>query len=124
LILNQPDGHYASFFTFGPRERIDDYFTKLKTTYEGIAALLSQKALVIQLVSFANPGRDVRRYLSTMQAAGFEECNRTELGLGAGYRVRRVVPNRKWYMRYQDAPPTTKEVLLVHRLVRTKQRRV
>src|SRR5207253_6341186 len=55
LILNQPDGHYASFFTFGPREQIDDYFSRLQDSFEGIATLLSPKALVIQLVSFANP---------------------------------------------------------------------
>jgi hypothetical protein len=119
-ILDQPDGHYASFFTFGSRERIDDYFSKLKSAFEGIGAMLSPRALVVQLVSFANPDRDVRRYLRIMQSAGFDECDRRELGLGTGYRFRRVVPNRKWYMRYQDAPPMTKEVLLVHRLAKTK----
>jgi hypothetical protein len=115
LIMNEPDGYYASHLTFGDRRQPDGYFDRLAKVYRAVERLLSRKALVVQLVSFANSRRDVPRYLRTMHGAGFIECRPHDLGLKRQRRLRRVIPNRKWYVRCSSDAPKSNEVLLVHR---------
>lgn len=121
LILNQPDGHYASHFTFGPREGSDSYFETLETIYRSVGSLVTSRSLLVQLVSFANPAQDVTRYLRAMQTAGFAECCLGDIGFRGRRRVRRTVPNRKWYFRYRVDAPEAKELLLFHRRVPGKR---
>lgn len=114
-ILNEPDGHFPSFYTFAGRGRVEPYFDTLGAAYRSIASLLAPNSLVIQLVSFANPRRDVDRFLKTMDFAGFDECCLKDVGLGGAERLSRLVPNRKWYHRYRSGLQPGKELLLFHR---------
>lgn len=116
-ILNVPDGHFESFYTFGDRRRHEfSYFETLAAAYRSIANLIDRSSLVVQLVSFANPKRDIGRFLDAMDIAGFDEVSPEDIGLNRTYRPRRLVPNRKWYTEYRSTPVVAKEVLLFHRI--------
>lgn len=115
-ILNSLDGHPPSYFTFSDRRRVEPYFKTLATAYRSIAKLLTSNSLVVQLVSFNNPRRDLDRFLDAMEDAGFEECRLKDIGLGTVKRVWRQVPNRKWYAGYRNDFSAGKELLLLHRI--------
>ncbi len=115
-IVGQHDGQSPAYYTMGDRRRVDDYFNSLTLAYRSIAKLLAPSSLVFQLVSFANPSRDIGRFLNAMDSAGYEESGAKEVGLGQADRLWRLVPNRKWYLRYKNGLEPTKEVLLLHRL--------
>jgi hypothetical protein len=118
-IINNQDGHFSSFYTFGDHRRVEPYFETLTTVYQSIANLLARSSLVIQLVSFSNPQRDVDRFLHAMDQAGFDECPLKDVGLETEDRVWRLVPNRKWYTGYRNGLQAGKELLLFHRIKRT-----
>lgn len=117
-ILNHPDGHFPSFYTFGDRRQVEPYFETLTAVYRSIANLLTSSSLVVQLISFNNSKRDIDRFLDAMEAAGFDECSSKDIGLGTTERVWRLVPNRKWYTGYRDGFHAGRELLLFHRIKR------
>lgn len=115
-IINGLDGNSPSFYTFGGRNRNEAYFERLYSAFLSISRILTDDSLVVQLVSFANPQRDVGRFLDTMEMAGFEEYY---LGAsGFGERLWRLIPNRKWYHRYKNGLQPGKELVIFHRLKR------
>lgn len=117
-IINSLDGQFPSYYTLADRRRVEPYFRRLTAAYRSIANLLSPCSLVVQLVSFNNPKRDINRFLDAMEDAGFEECPLKDFGLGPAERVWRLVPNRKWYVGYRSDFHAGKELLLLHRIKR------
>lgn len=117
-ILGIPDGHGPSYFTFSGRypHRPGRYFEVLTSAYRSIANLLTQDSLVVQLISFADPNSQLKRFLEAMTIAGFEEYQQKELGLVDEGRIVRSVPGRKWYTHLREDLPAGKELLLLHRL--------
>ena len=102
---------------------IDDYFSKLESTFSHLHSFLKENALVFQLVAFSNAADQLPRFLEAMEEAGFTEVKPE----GAVHnqkpgRVTRRVPLRKWYASLQGKTSSTKEHLIVHR--KTRQRRI
>jgi hypothetical protein len=115
-IVGSPDGQGPSYYTFAHRYREEPYFDALTAAYKSIASLLAPDALVVQMVSFADPGRQLKKFLAAMARAGFEECTPADMGLRRSKRIWRLVPGRRWYSWCKDDPPTAKELVLFHRL--------
>jgi len=117
-IVGSRDGQGPSYYTLAPRGRTELYFDKLTAAYKSIANLLAPDSLVVQLVSFAEPKRQVGRFLVAMSDAGFEECRLRDVGLDRIRRIWRSVPGRRWYSWCKDDPFTARELVLFHRLKR------
>lgn len=117
-ILNMPDGRGASYFTLGSRHGagVRAYFGRLTACFSSVARLLDRDALVVQLVSFAQPEIQTPQFLEAMQLAGFQECSPRHLGLHSGDRLWRSVPNRKWYTHVRPDIASGKEIVFFHRL--------
>ncbi len=122
-ILASGDGYFSSYYTFGDHRRTEPYFETLTAAYKSIANLLAPSSLVVQLVSFNNPRRDIDHFLEAMAAAGFEEKSLKDLGFGTAERPWRVVPNRKWYVEYREGLQAGKELLLFHQLKENRRHR-
>jgi hypothetical protein len=117
-IAGCEDGHYASFYTFGDRQRggLAPYFETLGTSFASLAALSSSDTMLIQLVAFSDPSWQLPRYLATLETSGFAEVRLPSLANGDDGRVWRDVPHRKWYADQRGATPASTEVVLFHRL--------
>jgi hypothetical protein len=114
------DGHGGAYYTFADRRntRLEPYLEQLGQCFKSVAQLLDERSLVVQLVAFSNPEKQLEAYLSGLNDVGLEEVN---LGseLGTLDRIWRRVPNRKWYANLKPQQHASNELLLVHRLKRT-----
>jgi DNA methylase len=110
-ITASPDGHFSSYYTFGDRRNEARYFASAHDAFSGLARLASRETVLVQLVGFSNPRRQLQPYLDMLSRCGFEEVN-------AGRRGRqwRHVPNRKWYADQMGQTAGSEEVVLVHRM--------
>ncbi len=111
-IADVKDGAGAAYYTFGSRTPtgLSNYFETLTASFTSIKELLAPGALVAQLVAFADAAKYLPRFLSAMEAAGYDEVQ-----WGAGvHRLRRRVPNRRWYARMMEGLDSASEVLLLH----------
>ena len=111
-ISGTPDGFFASHYTFAPRGRpIEDYALRLVDAFAAVRRVIAKDALIVQLVAFSDPRRNLARFLDAMEAAGFSEEREIRTR-----RLWRSVPNRKWYNRTNEhRAPASREVLLLHR---------
>jgi hypothetical protein len=107
------DGHGASFYNFAYRseDAADKYFAESLKTLQAIRAVVANGALFVQLIAFANPKRQLPRYLANMESAGFAEVR------GGKRRLWRNVPGRKWHATLKGTLPSAREVVLVHEAV-------
>ena len=113
-FIDAPDGHGAAHYTLGSRSvlGLENYFQTLIAAYRSMRALLHPEALVMQLIAFSDPSRQLPAFLGAMQLAGFRE----EIPAGGDRAAMwRAVPNRKWYYRVGAVSGTTRELLLFHR---------
>jgi hypothetical protein len=112
-IAGQRDGHAGSHYTFGSRSSlgIENYFRNVQQTFESVRRVVSQDALIVQLVAFSDARTQLPMYLEAMEAAGFEEIH--DVSAPTYQRLWRAVPNRKWYC-FADQD-SAKEVVLFHR---------
>lgn len=111
-IAGSRDGLTPSYYTMGGRTAIglERYFSRLTEAYAAIRRLLTDDALVVQLVGFSSPDEQLPRYLAAMRAAGYRSAKPT--GYRTGELMRRV-PNRRWYARDRDLNGS-REHLLFH----------
>jgi hypothetical protein len=86
------------------------YFTSIEESWRAIRRLLKPRAIVVQLLAFADADRQLPRYLEAMESAGYSRRSDHE---PKGWRD---VPNRRWYYRVQPDRATAREVLLVHQV--------
>ena len=119
-IANELDGNGESHYTFGNRERHDQgvYFDCLKDCFESIRAVSDTETVFVQIVGFAEPRRQLRRYLKTLSNLGFEEMIPIQTGRCRPRRIWRNVPRRRWYAEQHRHLFSSHEVLLFHRLTR------
>jgi hypothetical protein len=61
------------------------------------------------MVSFSDPERQLRRYLTAMREAGFEEMRQR-----GERRTWRAVPSRRWHANFKGDLASSKEVVLLH----------
>ena len=105
------DGRGAAYYTMGARNSHSDdgYFSKIQMRMRAIREVMKPGAVMIQVVGFSEPMRQLRRYLHLMTASGF-----TEYRPRGAHRIWRAVPGRKWHAVQRSAAPAAREVVLVH----------
>ena len=117
-IANSVDGAGESHYTFGSRKRprLDSYFDQALAAFKSIGKVCCADTLVVQMLSFSDPSWQLPQYLRVMRHAGFDEVFVPMLNTRADDRAWRPVPNRKWYASRQVSNPSSKEVVLFHKL--------
>lgn len=110
-IVDRPDGQGASYYAFSSRENVEGYFASALRTLRGTRAVMTSGGVMAQLIAFNDPKVQLRRYLETMEAAGFREIRERRT------RTWRGVPNRKWHATVQGHTASAREVLLVHEAI-------
>ena len=104
------DGCGASHYTFGDRRANPrSYFTKSLETLKGIRAAMRSGGMMVQLVAFSDPPRQLPLYLENMQSASFGEVT-----LSTRARLWRDVPSRRWHAHLKGRLPSSREVVLIH----------
>ncbi len=114
------DGNGAGYYSFAERRRAsdDDYFRESLKTLRAVRAVTKRGGIVIQMLAFAEPRRQLRRYLGNMEAAGFRELRLDEqLGLARHRRIWRGVPGRQWHASLKGQASGSREVVLVHEAI-------
>jgi hypothetical protein len=109
-LANLQDGLGPTHYTMGGRSARgeDQYFDEILTAWSGISRLLQKRAIIVQVLAFAEPERQLDRYLATLREAGFARRRDLE---PVGWRD---VPNRRWYFRVKPERGQAREVLLIH----------
>jgi DNA modification methylase len=117
-ISNCMDGNSSSYYTFCDRKQknLSDYFKRVYESFSSIAKMLNKDSLVVQLVAFSDLTWQLPEYLEALNDAGLKEINFPQLSNSNDGRVWRNVPNRKWYTTSKGDIPSSKEVVLFHRL--------
>ena len=114
------DGRTSAYYNFYDRKRASDqqYFDVSFDTLKAIRSVVRHGALVIQMLAFGDPKRQLPKYLRNMRAAGFEEIRLDQhLGMSRHRRIWRSVPNRRWHAHLQGKTRSSREVVLIHRSV-------
>lgn len=115
-IAGRTDGKGSSYYCFGDRKSHDSgaYFDTALQTLRSIRRVVADDGLMIQLIAFSDPERQLPRYLEVMELAGFREFRPLEA------RIWRDVPNRKWHAHARGVTHSAREVLLVHAPAKTR----
>lgn len=114
------DGRGCAFYSFADRrdKTFERYFGELQSSYTAVRRILRSGALVVQMVAFSEPRRQLPRYLKAMHEAGFDEIRAdVELGARRHSRIWRSVPGRRWHANFKGALPSSREVVLIHRAI-------
>ncbi len=112
-IAGCSDGQGASFYNFGDRREQDakTYFESSLHTLHAIRQVMAKGAVIVQMVAFGDPKRQLPRYLKNMELAGFHELR------SGSRRIWRSVPNRRWHASLRGQTNSSREVVLVHEAV-------
>lgn len=111
-IAARSDGAGNSYYNFADRrsQAEDRYFAKAERSFSAIRHIMRKGKRVVQMVAFAEPDRQLRRYLSMMERAGFSESREKYQ-----QRTWRDIPGRRWHANLKGDLPSSREVVLVHR---------
>lgn len=113
-IAGHHNGQGASHYTFGGRTRgLDGYLPAMRNCFDSINALMSTDTLLVQLVAFSDPTRQLPAYLKSMEDSGFRQCEQLP-GVVTESAYERTVPNRKWYADAKRNSGASREFLLLH----------
>lgn len=106
------DGDGATHYNFAGRKGagVDRYFQKATETFTSIRSVMKDGAILVQMIAFSEPQRQLARYLNSMREAGFNEIR-----LEGRYRTWRQVPGRRWHANLKGKTSSSREVVLVHR---------
>ena len=122
FIAGQRDGHGLAHYTMAARsDRTQGtYFRRLEAAYKDIAQMCTAETWLVQVVGFNDVDDQLRRYLVTMNRAGFVEFTFDSLATADDGRLWRDVPGRRWWARAGDRSDvvqhTDREVVLIHKL--------
>ena len=116
-IANKLDGSGSSYYTLGDRKTagLRTYFENLQSVLTSTVRLSSPETVFIQVVAFAEPKWQLRRYLEVAEDAGLSELFLPNTG-SRDHRLWRTVPNRRWYADQMGSTHGSREVVLFHRL--------
>ena len=105
------DGAGSTYYNFAHRARTaeDRYFQKAEATFRGTRAIVRDGAIVVQMVAFSEPERQLKRYLTMMKRAGFAELREKHQR-----RIWRDVPGRRWHANFKGKTASSREVVLIH----------
>lgn len=112
-IAGCSDGQGASFYNFGDRREQDakTYFESSLYTLQAIRRAMAKGAIIVQMVAFGDPKRQLPRYLKNMELAEFHELR------SGSRRIWRSVPNRRWHACLRGQTSSSREVVLVHEAI-------
>ena len=108
-ITGCKDGDGAAFYGFSDHRATDRYFNKALRSFSAVRRVTRRGGVMIQIIAFSDPRRQLPRYLRIMQRAGFRESR--ERGQR---RIWRPVPGRRWHAKLKGPLPSSREVVLVH----------
>lgn len=113
-ITGTGDGSGQAFYNFADRRRYaeDRYFAKAERSFAAVRRVMRQGAVLAQMIAFSEPSRQLRRYLTMMERAGFAEQRRKY-----DCRTWRDVPGRRWHANSKGELASSREVVLIHRAV-------
>lgn len=121
-IANRKDSNGMAHYTMSARSgrNLKSYFDKLHAAYTDLAAIASDRTILVQIVGFGNGTNSLPRFLKTMASAGFTEFllpkDLTDTQDG---RLWRSIPGRRWWTqahsRRKVTAQTSREVVLFHR---------
>lgn len=116
LISGTNDGMGSAYYNMGDRRnpRAEDYFRNLRDGWTQIRKCLKKGGAAVQMVAFAEPRRDLPRYLEIMEECGFQEAH---WQLDLARRIWRDVPNRSWHATAKGHTSASREVVLIHEAV-------
>jgi hypothetical protein len=116
-IVHALDGSGASYYTFGDRQEpgLRTYFSEALSVYKSIGRVCGKDTLLVQLLAFSDYRRQLPRFLSIMEEAGFSELILPAFSKGCAKRPSRTVPNRRFYASQRGSTSSSKEFLLIHR---------
>jgi DNA methylase len=119
-IADRLDGNGASYYTFGDRhaQNLTGYYEQIRAAFTSIASVAGPNTIVVQMVAFSDPSWQLPRYLDVMNQVGFTEIVYPDFSNYPDGRLRRFVPNRKWYADQKGEIAASKEVVLFHGLSR------
>ena len=117
-ITNKSDGYGTSYYTFGDRKskELESYYMNLLAVFSNLKSIISRETLIVQLVAFSKTDWQLRRYLETMEQAGYKELKFKNFSKSDDGRLWRGVPNRKWHANNKGATSSSQEVVLMHAL--------
>lgn len=117
-ISGKSDGFNESYYTFGSRfnKELEEYYFNLLKIFTSIRNIASEDTIIVQMVAFSQPEWQLERYLETMSQTGFKEINTSKFSSFHDGRLWRSVPNRKWHATYKGNTPSSKEVVLIHKI--------
>ena len=114
-IANKLDGTGAKYYTMGDRKEksLRTYFANLKASFQSIRRLCDPSTTLVQLVAFADPDWQLRKYLEVLAETDFKEVLLDPDSIDG--RAWRTVPNRRWHADQMGETSGSREVVLVHR---------
>jgi hypothetical protein len=115
-IAGALDGAGASFYMFGSRSEtgLNNYYTQAGRAFASVARIVSPKTMIVQMLAFVDPPRQLPAYLDMMSSCGFVEKRIPEVSNSYDGRAWRSVPNRRWYADANGKTPASTEVVLFH----------
>lgn len=119
-IANALDGSGASYYTMGDRKNPgqETYFETITRSLTSVRKICADDAIFVQVVAFGQPEWQLPRYLAAASDAGLTEFCLPVLAEEGDGRLWRDVPNRRWYADQRGQTPSSKEVMLFHRMAR------
>ncbi|MFN7220369.1 MAG: DNA methyltransferase [Burkholderiales bacterium] len=120
-IANCLDGKGTGYYNFADRghEKEEEYFSTSLLTLRSIRNCMKDGAVIVQMVAFSNPVRQLPKYLFNMQCAGFEEVTESigAKGVSKFRRTWRNVPGRAWHAASKGNTNSSSEVVLIHQAI-------
>ena len=111
-IASCQDGEGAAHYNFVDyRPAAEDrYFEKAERAFAAIRRVMRPGAVIVQMIAFSDPERQLRRYLGVMDRRGGFREQRAH----GRRRIWRGVPNRSWHPNLKGQLPSSREVVLIH----------
>ncbi len=115
------DGKGTAFYNFADRDEDheNDYFAASLRTLNSIRTVMAEGAVIVQMIAFSKPERQLRKYLENMSQAGFGEMRDSvsSAGINRFRRIWREVPNRTWHASQKGTTSSAREVVLIHQAI-------
>lgn len=118
FIAKALDGSGESYYTMGGRKApgLPAYFEQLGGALRSLATIADSNTTLVQVVAFANPEWQLKRYLEVASESGWRELRLSVLNREEDGRLWRTVPNRKWHANSRGQTGGAREVVLFHQL--------
>ncbi len=118
-IANKLDGNGLSHYTFGDRNEpgLRSYYKNVYQCFRSLSKICDSRTHLVQAVAFSDPREQLPHYIAVMKEAGFREVRSSKLANNTDGRLWRDVPNRKWHANFKGNTNSSREVMLIHRLL-------